>query len=120
MTLDESIEKNDEILISAIKGDSWIAFKVDQKPVVRFILKKGNQLKLDGSKIRLTIGNATAVDVKKNGFHVELSGFLKGSTAYLIYPEKLREIYKPPFFVFDEKEGTAFTQKQFQELNKDI
>ncbi len=104
-------EKHIELVdleLKAIKGDSWLAYKIDQQKIVRYTLKKGQSLVLKGEKIRITLGNPQAVELTKSGQIVAIE-------KNLVFPEHLSSIYKPPFFVFDDQSGAVITKRMHEE-----
>lgn len=109
--LDKKEEKPIELVdleLKAIKGDSWLAYKIDQQKIVRYTLKKGQSLVLKGEKIRITLGNPQAVELTKSGQIVAIE-------KNLVFPEHLSSIYKPPFFVFDDQSGAVITKRMHEE-----
>lgn len=117
---EEPSPKKINLVINAKNGDSWLAFKTDQDRIVKFILKKGKLLEIKGEKIRLVVGNPDALQILKDGQDVVVEKKSKSTTVHLIFPEELGEKYKPPFFVFNEKDGSVMTVRQFEEKMKGI
>lgn len=109
-----------KLAISAKSGDSWLAYKTDQGKIVKFILKQGRSLELVGERIRLMIGNPQALQIEENGSPVLIEKKSQSTTAHLIFPKELERQYKPPYFVFNQNDGTVLTTRQFKEKVKGI
>ncbi|MFA6237963.1 MAG: helix-turn-helix domain-containing protein [Bacteriovorax sp.] len=107
------------ISIVAVGGASWMAYKIDEQPIVKFTLQKGRNLKFKGQKIRLLIGNYKALRILRDSVEVVIKNKSKSLTANLIFPENLEKEYKAPFFVFTD-DGAVFTRKQYKEKRGDI
>lgn len=61
------------VSITATEGTSWLEFKVDKKPKLKFKLNKGTAIALKGDNINLTVSNIKNVDIKNNGSRVPVS-----------------------------------------------
>ncbi|GEM_PF-891966 len=99
------------IELFAQNGDSWLAYKVDQEKIVKYVLKRGKTLALKGEKLRIVLGNPQALVLKKNGQIIS-------NEKHMVFPESLSVIYKPPFFVFDEHSGSVITKRVHEENQK--
>lgn len=95
------------ITIEALYGDSWIAYKVNNDKVVTFTLKKGKNLNLKASAIRLVLGNYSALKITKDGEEFVYNGKLVKNVANVIFPEKLKEQYEMPYISFSKDGSTA-------------
>jgi len=87
------IQGSQKVLIKAHNGSSWISFKVDKNPVRQLTLKKGSSIILSGEKIRLTVGNFKALEVKNNNLAVSNFKRNKNKTVSISFPQK--EVEKP-------------------------
>lgn len=116
----ESTQEEKVVLgLYAQKGDSWIAYKVDSNKIIKFVLKKNRSLKLEGRQIRIVVGNPAAIKFLKNGNDYAVNLNQENSALHLVFPEVLREKYKPPFFVFNNLDGTVLTKRQHEESLKE-
>ncbi|MDO9180885.1 MAG: hypothetical protein Q7U04_00690, partial [Bacteriovorax sp.] len=109
-----------KLMITAKYGDSWLAYKIDHEKIVKFILKHGRSKELEGNKIRLMIGNSQVIQIIKDGIPFLIEKKTQTSTAHLIFPEKLKGHYKPPYFVFNDNDGSVMTTRQYDEKAKGI
>lgn len=116
----ENINKMVELVIRAIHGDSWIAYKVDQLRIVKLVLKKGRVLELKGKQVRLVVGNHQVLNIFNSGKQVSVSKKNHSSTAHLVFPVELSRKYKEPYFVFNQEDGSVMTRKEFEEKIKGI
>lgn len=105
--------------IKAIEGSCWIAYQVDDKPIVKYIMKKGKIILLTGQMIKLQVGNYKAISIEKDNVPVDVKKNTKSTTAHLIFPENLIEKTKPPFFIF-KPDGSVDAKKQNEEKAKGI
>lgn len=105
--------------IKAIEGSCWIAFQVDDKPIVKYIMEKGKIILLTGQMIKLQVGNYKAISIEKDNVPVDVKKNTKSTTAHLIFPENLIEKIKPPFFIF-KPDGSVDAKKQTEEKVKGI
>ena len=105
------------IMIEALDGDSWIAYKVDDEKVITLTLEQGKNLHLKASSIRLILGNYSALKIIKDGESFVYSGKLVKNVANIILPEKLKEQYEMPYISFN-KDGSTSSYEHFNHLIK--
>jgi transcriptional regulator with XRE-family HTH domain len=82
------IQGPQKVSITAKNGNSWISFSVDKNPVRQLTLRKGSSIILSGDKIRLTVGNFKALEVKSNNVVVNNFKSNKNKTASISFPQK--------------------------------
>lgn len=105
--------------IKAIEGSCWIAYQVDNNPIVKYIMNKGKIILLTGHQIKLQMGNYKAISIEQDNVPINISKNTKSTTAYLIFPERLKDKIKPPFFIF-HTDGTVDSKQQYEENVKAI
>lgn len=94
-----SVEKIIELSILAKTGKSWMAYKVDQKPIVQFTLMQGKSISFRGKTIKILIGNYHSLEIKKNNKLFVVDNVNLDHTLNLVFPETLREEKADPLFV---------------------
>ena len=108
------VEGKQNLFLKAYKDSSWITYKIDSEPIRKFILEKDKTLLLRGDEIRLFIGNVNATLIFINNRPLEVIS--KSGVKSLIFPEKNKDKYKVPFFVFKE-DGTVTTSEETVKTN---
>jgi len=108
------VEGKQNLFLKALKDDTWITYKIDNEPIRKFILEMDKTLLLRGDEIRLFIGNVNATIIFINNRPLEVIS--KSGVKSLIFPEKNKDKYKLPFFVFKE-DGTVTTSEEVQKTN---
>lgn len=83
------IQGSQKVSISAKNGNSWISFVVDKNPLRQLTLKKGSSIILSGEKIKLTVGNYKALEVKNNNVIVSNFKSNKNKTVSVSFPQKV-------------------------------
>ncbi len=84
-------------IIAKILEDVWVRYQVDDRPMRKFIIRKGRQLYLRGKdKAWLQVSNLNAVSISYNGQNVNLESSnqnkkLIHGIATLIYPDEQGE-----------------------------
>lgn len=111
---DSMVEGKQNVFLNAYKDDTWITYKIDNEPVRKFTLEKDKTLLLRGDEIRLFIGNLNSTLIFLNNHALEINS--KSGVKSLIFPEKSKDKYKIPFFVFKE-DGTVTTSEEVTESN---
>jgi len=105
--------------IKAIDGSCWIAYQVDDSPIVKYVMNKGKIILLTGKMIKLQVGNYKALSIEQDKIPVVITKNTKSTTAHLIFPENLIEKIKPPFFIFNN-DGSVDPKQQYEEKVKEI
>lgn len=103
------VEGKQNIFLNAYKDDVWITYKVDNEPIRKFTLLKDKTLFLRGDEIRIFIGNVNSTLIFLNNRALEINS--KSGVKSLIFPEKNKDKYKIPLFVFKE-DGTVTTSEE--------
>ncbi len=108
-----------KLSVKAIDGPCWIAYQVDEAPIVKYTMQKGKTLLLSGQMIKLQIGNYEVINIEKDNTPVKITQKVKSSTAHLIFPENLVGKIKPPFFIFHD-DGSVESRKTNDDNEKII
>ncbi len=103
------VEGKQNVFLFAIKDDTWITYKVDDKPIKKYTLEKEKGMVLRGDEIRLFIGNVNSAIIFLNNRPLEINS--KSGVKSLIFPEKNKVKYKIPFFLFNE-DGTVTSSEE--------
>ena len=98
------------IYIKASRGDSWISYKADDKPVRKFTIKKDNDLLIKGNEVRVFFANVKALDVFLNNklLTIESSTGLKS----VVFPQENRSKYVRPLFIYHDS-GKVETSDEY-------
>lgn len=93
----ESINSSlQNIYIKASEGNTWVSYKIDSSPIVSVIINKGSDLFLQGSEIRLFLGNVNVTKIFYNNYLIETP--TKSGVKSLIFPEESNGKYQLPLF----------------------
>jgi cytoskeletal protein RodZ len=107
-----SLYANDKqnLFIRAVKGDSWLRYKIDGQPIKTYVLTKGSQVHLQGQEIRIFMGNIhdTEIFYNLNSLDPNTASGVKS----LVFPQNNSYKYKIPLFMANDK-GEIFTSDEF-------
>ena len=114
-SIPESIRKRtvlgkQNIYIRAVNEDSWMAYKSDNKPVKRFILKKGDDTFLKGEEIRLFLGNYRGLQIFLNNQLLNITSRTRHKS--LVFPQENRKKYLTPLFIYHDS-GKVETSTEY-------
>lgn len=84
------------IYIKAFDGNTWVSYKIDAHPIESVIISKGSDLFLQGSEIRLFLGNVNVTKIFYNNYLIETP--TKSGVKSLIFPEESNAKYLMPLF----------------------
>lgn len=84
------------IYIKATDGNTWLSYKIDNNPIESVIISKGNDLFLQGSEIRIFLGNVNVTKIFYNNYLIEAP--TKSGVKSLIFPEESNSKYQLPLF----------------------
>ncbi len=84
------------IYIRASDGNTWVSYKIDSNPIESVIINKGSDLFLQGSEIRLFLGNVNVTKIFYNNYLIETP--TKSGVKSLIFPEESNAKYMLPLF----------------------
>ena len=112
---DKMVEGIENLFISAVDGDSWITFKIDDQNIKQFVLNEGKNVFLNGKKIILFIGNTKAIKLFYNNKLITLSS--KSKVTNLVFPEEAKGQYWYPLFYF-AKDERPITSEEYIKNNR--
>jgi len=96
-TIKGTINSNlQNIYIKASEGNTWVSYKIDNSPIESVIISKGSDLFLQGSEIRLFLGNVNVTKIFYNNYLIETP--TKSGVKSLIFPEESNPKYLMPLF----------------------
>lgn len=84
------------IYIKAMDGNTWLSYKIDNNPIESVIINQGNDLFLQGSEIRVFLGNVNVTRIFYNNYLIETP--TKSGVKSLIFPEESNPKYQLPLF----------------------
>lgn len=84
------------IYIRATEGNTWVSYKIDNNPIESVIINKGSDLFIQGSEVRLFLGNVTVTKIFYNNYLIETP--TKTGVKSLIFPEESNSKYQLPLF----------------------
>ena len=84
------------VFIKAADGNTWVSYKIDDKPIESVIINKGNDLFLQGNEIRLFLGNVNVTKIFYNNYLIETPN--KAGVKSLVFPEESNTKYMLPLF----------------------
>lgn len=84
------------VYIRAHEGNTWVSYKIDSSPIESVIIGKGNDLFIQGSEIRLFLGNVNVTKIFYNNYLIETP--TKSGVKSLIFPEESNSKYMMPLF----------------------
>jgi len=98
-----------KVYIKAMNGETWITYKVDDKPIRQLFLKKDKNLFIKGREMRIFLGNINATKIFVN--NKPISYLSRTGVKSLIIPKRNTSKYKLPLFVFEDN-GRARTSDE--------
>lgn len=84
------------IYIRATEGNTWLSYKIDNNPIESVIINQGNDLFLQGTEIRIFLGNVNVTKIFYNNYMIETP--TKSGVKSLIFPEESNSKYQMPLF----------------------
>lgn len=84
------------IYIKALDGNTWLSYKIDNGPIQSVIINKGNDLFIQGSEIRIFLGNVNVTKIFYNNYLIDTP--TKSGVKSLIFPEESNAKYQLPLF----------------------
>ena len=98
------------IYIKASRGDSWISYKTDDKPVRNLTIKKDRDLLIKGKEVRIFFANIKAVDVFLNNKLLSISS--STGLKSVVFPQENRNKYVRPLFIYHDS-GKVETSDEY-------
>jgi cytoskeleton protein RodZ len=84
------------VYIKAVDGNTWLSYKIDSNPIESVIINKGSDLFLQGSEIRIFLGNVNVTKIFYNNYLIETP--TKNGVKSLVFPEESNSKYQLPLF----------------------
>jgi cytoskeletal protein RodZ len=84
------------IYIKAVDGNTWLSYKIDNSPIESVIINKGSDLLIQGSEIRIFLGNVNVTRIFYNNSLIETP--TKNGVKSLIFPETSNSKFQMPLF----------------------
>lgn len=84
------------LYIRATDGNTWVSYKIDSSPIESVIISKGSDLFLQGTEIRLFLGNVNVTKIFYNNYLIETP--TKSGVKSLVFPEESNSKYMLPLF----------------------
>ena len=84
------------IYVRAVDGNTWLSYKIDNNPIESVIINQGNDLFLQGSEIRIFLGNVNVTKIFYNNYMIETP--TKTGVKSLIFPEESNAKFQLPLF----------------------
>lgn len=103
------------VYVKATDGNTWLSYKVDNKPIESVIISKGNDLFLQGSEIRMFLGNVNVTKIFYNNFLIDTPN--KSGVKSLVFPETSNEKYVLPLFP-KANDDILYTSEEYQKRMK--
>ena len=98
-----------KVYIKAMNGETWITYKVDDKPIRQLFLKKDKSLFIKGGEMRIFLGNINATKIFVNNKPISYSS--RTGVKSLVIPKRNTSKYQLPLFVFEDS-GRARTSEE--------
>ena len=98
------------VYIRATDGNTWMSYKIDNNPISSVIISQGNGIFLQGSEIRMFLGNVNVTKVFYNNNLIETPN--KAGVKSLIFPEENSSKYLLPLFP-KAKDDIFYTAEEY-------
>ncbi len=96
-TIKSAVNSNlQNVYIRAHDGNTWVSYKIDNSPIESVIISKGSDLFIQGTEIRLFLGNVNVTKIFYNNYLIETPN--KSGVKSLIFPEESNSKYMMPLF----------------------
>ncbi len=98
------------VYIRAIEGNTWLSYKVDDGPIQSVIINKDNDLFLQGSEVRIFLGNVNVTKIFYNNYLIETP--TKTGVKSLVFPEESNSKFQLPLFP-KAKDDILYTSDEY-------
>ena len=98
------------LYIRAVEGNTWLSYKIDNNPIESVIINKGNDLLLQGTEIRIFLGNVNVTRIFYNNYLIETP--TKSGVKSLVFPEESNPKYQLPLFP-KAKDDILYTAEEY-------
>lgn len=103
------------IYIKAVDGNTWLSYKVDERPIESVIIEKGRDLFIQGSEVRIFLGNVRVTKIFYNNGLIDANS--KSGVKSLIFPESSNAKYMLPLFP-KAKDDILYTNEEYMKRMK--
>lgn len=103
------------VYIRATDGNTWMSYKIDNKPISSVIINQGNDIFLQGSEIRVFLGNVNVTKIFFNNYLIETPN--KAGVKSLVFPEANADKYSLPLFP-KAKDDIFYTAEEYMKRMK--
>lgn len=84
------------VYVAAVEGNTWLSYKIDNKPIESHIISQGGSLFLQGEVIRVFLGNVNVTRIFYNNYLIDTPS--KSGVKSLVFPEESNSNYSLPLF----------------------
>jgi cytoskeletal protein RodZ len=84
------------VYVRASDGNTWLSYKIDNNSIESVIINKGSDLFIQGTEIRLFLGNVNVTKIFYNNYLIETP--TKSGVKSLIFPEESNSKFLMPLF----------------------
>lgn len=84
------------VYIKAVDGNTWLSYKIENNPIISVVMNKGSDLLLQGSEIRVFLGNVNVTRIFYNNYLIDAP--TKTGVKSLIFPEESNSKFQLPLF----------------------
>jgi cytoskeleton protein RodZ len=98
------------VYIKAVGGNTWLSYKIDGRPIESSIINQGSGLFLQGSEVRIFLGNSNVTKIFYN--NVLIDAPTKSGVKSLIFPQESNEKYLLPLFP-KAKDDVLYTAEDY-------
>ncbi len=103
------------IYIKAFDGNTWLSYKIDTNPIESVIISKGSDLFIQGSEIRIFLGNVNVTKIFYNSHLIDTP--TKNGVKSLIFPEESNSKFLLPLFP-KAKDDILYTSDEYMKRMK--
>lgn len=98
------------IYIRAVDGNTWLSYKIDNNPIESVIINQGKDLFLQGSEIRVFLGNVNVTKIFYNNYLIDTP--TRTGVKSLIFPEESNAKFQLPLFP-KAKDDILYTSEEY-------
>lgn len=98
------------VYIKAVDGNTWLSYKIDSNPIMSVIMNKGSDLLLQGTEIRIFLGNVNITRIFYNNYLIDTP--TKTGVKSLIFPEESNSKFQLPLFP-KAKDDILYTAEEY-------
>ncbi len=103
------------IYIKAVSGNTWLSYKVDEKPIRSVIINQNSDLFIQGNEIRIFLGNVNVTKIFYNNTLIDTP--TKSGVKSLIFPVESNKKFLMPLFS-KAKDDILYTAEDYQKRMK--